>query len=134
MWNEVTGPGWSNPPEEDYEGDIGRSKHDRKLMTVLPAGRGKHAITSYKVLEYFDYLSLVEVRLKLGVRIKSEYIWGILDIMFLAIIPTGELLYDLGLMRSRKVLFHQLITDLGRQALHADTWIRAPINPRENTL
>ena len=58
---------WGTPPEEGtIEGDIGRSKHDRKLMTVLPEGRGKKAVTHYKVLECFDYLSLVEVTLETG--------------------------------------------------------------------
>ena len=46
---------WGTPPKEGtIEGDIGRSKQDRKLMTVLPEGKGKHAVTHYKVLEYFD--------------------------------------------------------------------------------
>ncbi|MEL0010894.1 MAG: RluA family pseudouridine synthase [Bacteroidota bacterium] len=114
---------WGTPPEEGtIEGDIGRSKHDRKLMTVLPQGRGKHAVTHYKVLEYFDYLSLLEVRLETGrthqIRVHLAHIghhvfgdptYGGTSVRFGP--NTG----------SRKVMFHKLITDLGRQALHAKT-------------
>ncbi|MCX7737550.1 MAG: RluA family pseudouridine synthase [Candidatus Kapabacteria bacterium] len=47
------------------EGDIGRSSLDRKLFAVVKKG-GKPAITEYKVLEEFEYLSLVEVNLLTG--------------------------------------------------------------------
>lgn len=47
------------------EGDIGRSSLDRKLFAVVKKG-GKTAITEYKVLEEFEYLSLVEVNLLTG--------------------------------------------------------------------
>jgi 23S rRNA pseudouridine1911/1915/1917 synthase len=114
---------WGTPPEEGtIEGDIGRSKHDRKLMTVLPQGRGKHAVTHYKVLEYFDYLSLLEVRLETGrthqIRVHLAHIGHHVF---------GDLTYGGTSVRfgpntgSRKVMFHKLITDLGRQALHAKT-------------
>ena len=114
---------WGTPPEEGtVEGDIGRSKHDRKLMTVLPAGRGKHAVTHYKVLEYFDYLSLVEVKLETGrthqIRVHMAHIGHNVF---------GDPTYGGTSVRygpntgARKTLFHRLITDLGRQALHAKT-------------
>ncbi len=47
---------------------IGRDQYDRKRFVVLPeeAGRGKHAITHYKVLEDFLYTSLVECKLETG--------------------------------------------------------------------
>lgn len=47
---------------------IGRDQYDRKRFVVLPQeeGRGKHAITHYKVLEDFLYTSLVECKLETG--------------------------------------------------------------------
>lgn len=49
------------------EGNIGRSPKDRKLMSVYPNGEsGKEAITHYKVLERFGYVTLVECRLETG--------------------------------------------------------------------
>lgn len=114
---------WGTPPAEGtIEGDIGRSKHDRKLMTVLQNGRGKQAVTHYKVLEYFDYLSLIEVRLETGrthqIRVHFNHIghhvfgdptYGGTSVRYGP--NTGQ----------RKVMFHKLITGLGRQALHAKT-------------
>lgn len=114
---------WGTPKEEGtIEGDIGRSRHDRKLMTVLPDGKGKHAVTHYKVLEYFDYLSLVEVRLETGrthqIRVHMAHIGHNVF---------GDTTYGGTSVRygpntgQRKVMFHRLIKDLGRQALHAKT-------------
>jgi 23S rRNA pseudouridine1911/1915/1917 synthase len=49
------------------EGNIGRSYKDRKIMDVFPEGEyGKHAVTRYKVLERFNYVTLVECKLETG--------------------------------------------------------------------
>lgn len=48
-------------------GHIGRNIKDRKTMDVFPDGSyGKHAVTHYKVLERFGYVSLVECKLETG--------------------------------------------------------------------
>jgi 23S rRNA pseudouridine1911/1915/1917 synthase len=49
-------------------GNIGRHLRDRKLMDVFPEGSeyGKHAVTHYKVLERFGYVTLVECKLETG--------------------------------------------------------------------
>ncbi len=56
--------------EEDsgtIEGHIGRSLKDRKIMAVFPEGDyGKHAVTHYKVLERFGYVTLIECKLETG--------------------------------------------------------------------
>lgn len=60
---------WGDFAEETgtIEGHIGRSLKNRKVMDVFPSGEyGKHAITHYKVLERFGYVSLVECRLETG--------------------------------------------------------------------
>jgi len=59
---------WGTPDEEEgtITGDIGRNPSNRKKMTVVPDGEGKHAITHYRVLEYFDHLTLIEAKLETG--------------------------------------------------------------------
>lgn len=53
--------------EGTVEGNIGRDKRNPKLYTVYPrADYGKHAVTHYKVLERFSYVSLVECKLETG--------------------------------------------------------------------
>lgn len=48
-------------------GHIGRSLKDRKVMSVFPDGKfGKEAITHYRVLERFGYVTLVECQLETG--------------------------------------------------------------------
>jgi 23S rRNA pseudouridine1911/1915/1917 synthase len=46
------------------EAPLGRSKRDRKKVAVTQDG--KHAATDYQVLDEFDFLSLVRLRLKTG--------------------------------------------------------------------
>src|SRR5690606_38112630 len=56
--------------EEDFgtiEGHIGRHLKDRMQMAVFPDGsNGKPAVTHYKVLERFLYVTLVECKLETG--------------------------------------------------------------------
>ena len=48
-------------------GHIGRSLKNRTVMTVFPDGEyGKHAITHYKVLKRFGYITMIECRLETG--------------------------------------------------------------------
>jgi len=56
-----------NEEEGSIEGHIGRSLKDRRVMTVFPDGEyGKVAISHYKVLKRFGYVSLVECQLETG--------------------------------------------------------------------
>ncbi len=49
------------------EGHIGRSLKNRKVMDVFPDGAyGKSAVTHYRVLERFGYVTLVECKLETG--------------------------------------------------------------------
>jgi 23S rRNA pseudouridine1911/1915/1917 synthase len=60
---------WGNIMEDEgiIEGHIGRSQKNRLQMDVYPDGsQGKHAVTHYKVLERFSYVTLVECRLETG--------------------------------------------------------------------
>lgn len=49
-------------------GNVGRNLKNRKIMDVFPEGseHGKHAVTHYKVLERFGFITLVECKLETG--------------------------------------------------------------------
>lgn len=60
-------------------GNIGRSLQDRKIRAVFADSEfGKPAVTHYKVLERFGYITLVECRLETGrthqIRVHFQYI------------------------------------------------------------
>ena len=68
-----------NEDEGTIEGNIGRSYNDRRKMAVYPNGdHGKDAVTHWKVLERFGYVTLNEYRLETGrthqIRVHSQYI------------------------------------------------------------
>lgn len=59
--------GIPDPPEGTITGNVGRNVKDRKIMQVFKDDtEGKTAITHYKVLENFGYISLVECKLETG--------------------------------------------------------------------
>ncbi|MCX6271056.1 MAG: RluA family pseudouridine synthase [Bacteroidetes bacterium] len=60
---------WGDFKEEEgtITGHIGRSLRDRLVMDVFPGGEhGKHAITHYRVIERFTYVTLLECKLETG--------------------------------------------------------------------
>lgn len=61
---------WANFQEEEgrIEGNIARDPRDRLRMTVLPpdSEQGKTAVTHYRVVERFGYVTLVECILETG--------------------------------------------------------------------
>lgn len=60
---------WGIPKEAvgTIRGHIGRSLKDRKIMAVYPDGeQGKPAVTHYKVLQSFQYVTLVQCNLETG--------------------------------------------------------------------
>lgn len=72
---------WGDVKEDEgtITGNLGRSLKDRKLMAVYPHGEyGKHAVTNYKVLRRFGYVTLVECKLETGrthqIRAHMKYI------------------------------------------------------------
>ncbi|MBQ8864504.1 MAG: RluA family pseudouridine synthase [Rikenellaceae bacterium] len=72
---------WGNFTEDEgtITGNIARSRYDRLKMAVYPDGEeGKHAVTHYKVLRRYGYVTLVECRLETGrthqIRVHMEYI------------------------------------------------------------
>ena len=72
---------WGDFDEDEgtIVGNIGRSNSNRRRMAVYPFGEnGKEAVTHWKVLERFGYVTLNEYRLETGrthqIRVHSQFI------------------------------------------------------------
>lgn len=72
---------WGNVEDDEgtVEGHIGRNPKNRLQMMVFPDGeQGKDAVTHYKVLERFGYVTLVSCKLETGrthqIRVHMKYI------------------------------------------------------------
>ena len=72
---------WGNVAEDEGTiiGNIGRDPNDRLRFKVFPDGdQGKHAVTHFKVLERFGYVTVVECQLETGrthqIRVHFNYI------------------------------------------------------------
>ncbi|RLD36483.1 MAG: RNA pseudouridine synthase, partial [Bacteroidetes bacterium] len=66
-------------PEGTIEGNLARNPKNRLEMMVFPEGDvGKHAVTHYRLLERFGYVSLIECQLETGrthqIRAHMKYI------------------------------------------------------------
>jgi 23S rRNA pseudouridine1911/1915/1917 synthase len=114
---------WGQPePEGIFTGNIGRSRRDRKIMAVVDDDAGKHAVTHYKVIEYFDYLALVDIRLETGRthQIRVHFAHHGFPVF-------GDATYGGNSVRygpntgSRQTMYENLFASLGRQCLHART-------------
>jgi 23S rRNA pseudouridine1911/1915/1917 synthase len=102
--------GRPKPPSGTVDTWIGRSDADRKKMAVRREGKGKHAVTHYRMLEPLDRAALVECRLETGrthqVRVHMAHLGHAL---------IGDPVYSRG--GPHKALLAQL--GFKRQALHA---------------
>ncbi len=74
---------WGNVKDDEgtIVGALARDPRDRMLFTVFPEGENplaKHAVTHYKVLERFGFVTLVECRLETGrthqIRVHMKHI------------------------------------------------------------
>ncbi len=72
---------WGDFKEDEgtIDGHVGRDHKDRKKMAVFPDGsHGRNAVTHYKVLERFNYVTLLECRLETGrthqIRVHMRYL------------------------------------------------------------
>lgn len=115
---------WGRPDKKQgtITGAIGRDPHNRKRMAVVPEENGKEAITHYKVLEYFDHLSLLELKLETGrthqirVHLADNNLWVFGDQKY-----GGDSVRYGANTGSRKQMFNNLFKSLQRQCLHAKT-------------
>ncbi len=114
---------WGNYDEEEgtYYGNIGRSSRDRKLFAVVKRD-GKVAITDYKVLKRFEYLTLMQVKLRTGrthqIRVHFSHnrhpVFGDPDY-------GGDSITHGGNNPKFKVLAEKMLKTINRQMLHAKT-------------
>jgi 23S rRNA pseudouridine1911/1915/1917 synthase len=71
---------WGNVRDDEgiIEGNLARHLYDRMQMAVFPDNYGKPAVTHYRVLERFGYVTLVECRLETGrthqIRVHMKHI------------------------------------------------------------
>ena len=97
--------------EGTVDAPLARSPQNRKKIAIVPAGKGKRAVTHWKRLELLNDAALVECRLETGrthqVRVHMASIGHPL---------VGDPVYGRGKTAHRKLL-NQL--DFKRQALHA---------------
>ncbi len=110
-----------NENQGTIEGHIGRSAKDRKVFTVFPDGsQGKSAITHYRVLERFGYVTLVECQLETGrthqIRVHFNYIKHPL---FGDITYGGNIILKGTTFTKYRQFVNNCFSILGRQALHA---------------
>ncbi len=71
--------GIPDPDEGTINVNLGRSLKDRRITTAFPEGDfGRHAITHYKVLKDYRYVSVIECKLETGrthqIRAHMKYI------------------------------------------------------------
>jgi len=116
---------WGNIAEDEgtIEGNIGRDPNDRMRFRVFPEGdAGKHAVTHYRVIERFGYVTLVECILETGrthqIRVHMNYIGHPLfnDDRY-----GGDRILKGTLYIKYKQFIDNCFTLLPRQALHAKT-------------
>lgn len=115
---------WGNVAEDEgtVTGDIARHAKDRMQMAVVPDGEGKHAVTHYKVLERFGYVTLVSCKLETGrthqIRVHMKSIGHTLfnDERY-----GGNLILKGTTFTKYKQFIDNCFKVLPRQALHAKT-------------
>lgn len=116
---------WGNVAEDEgtVEGNIGRDPNDRLRFKVFPDGsQGKRAVTHYRVLERFGYVTLVECRLETGrthqIRVHMSYIGHPLfnDDRY-----GGDKILRGTIYAKYKQFIDNCFETLPRQALHAKT-------------
>ncbi len=116
---------WGDVKEDSgtITGHVGRSLKDRKVMTVFPDGEfGKHAVTHYKVLQRFHYVTLVQCNLETGrthqIRAHMKYLGHPL---FNDATYGGDRILSGEVFTNYKQFVNNTFTALPRQALHAKT-------------
>ncbi|MDZ4700053.1 MAG: RluA family pseudouridine synthase [Rhodothermales bacterium] len=116
VWGEPT------PREGVIETSLFRDSRDRRKMAVVPAEKGKRAVTHYALIESFGYTSHLQFRLETGrthqIRVHAEY----LRHPILGDATYGGQEVRFGPQSSKRAsFFRNLFERMPRQALHART-------------
>lgn len=102
------------------EGDIGRSKRDRKKMAVVRPGDGKSAVTHYETIESFADSALVRFRLETGRTHQIRVHAASLGHPVLGDETYGGTDFKRAIhSRHRRAFYRNVVKGLGRHALHA---------------
>ena len=116
---------WGEPkqPAGTINVNVGRNPNDHMDITAFPDGSsGKHAITHYKVIESYYYVSLVECKLETGrthqIRIHMKYIGNTL---FSDKRYGGDKVLKGTMFSKYKFFVEKCFQALPRQGLHAKT-------------
>jgi 23S rRNA pseudouridine1911/1915/1917 synthase len=118
VWGDVEGEGGT------VKSYIGRHERLRKIFDVYQEddGKGKHAITHYKVIERFNYVTLIECRLETGrthqIRVHMKHIGHTL---FNDKTYGGDRVLKGTVFSKYKSFVENCFAILPRQALHAKT-------------
>jgi 23S rRNA pseudouridine1911/1915/1917 synthase len=114
---------WGDVKEDEgtIVGNIDRDLRDRKMMAVYPEGnQGKHAITHYKVIERFGYITKVQCNLETGrthqIRVHMKFIGHPL---FNDDLYGGDKILKGTNFSSYKQFIHNCFEMMPRHALHA---------------
>jgi 23S rRNA pseudouridine1911/1915/1917 synthase len=115
--------GIPDPSQGTINVNVGRSLKDRRITTAFPNGDfGRHAITHYKLLKDFRYVSLLECRLETGrthqIRAHMRYLGHPLfnDAMY-----GGDQISKGTVFTKYKQFVENCFKVIPRQALHAKT-------------
>ena len=114
---------WGVPKEKEGTiiANVGRNLSNRKKMATFPEGdHGKHAVTHYKVLESFKYVSLVECKLETGrthqIRVHMKHIG---HTVFGDTEYGGDIILKSSIASGYKEMVEKCFRICSRQALHA---------------
>ncbi len=114
---------WGEPSEREgtVNVNVGRSQSDRKKMAAYPdANHGKIAITHYKLIESFGYVSLIECKLETGrthqIRVHMKHIG---HTVFGDIDYGGDKILKSSVNAKYRLMVEKCFKICSRQALHA---------------
>ncbi len=114
---------WGKVPNDSgtITGNIDRSERDRKKFAVTKRG-GKPSITDYEVIERFEYMTLIRLKLRTGrthqIRVHCSHnkfpLFG--DELY-----GGDTIVYGGHSPMRRRFYEKLLSQINRQMLHART-------------